>query len=151
GLAYVGSASLPQNHPRLVVDQHAAEQIAKLPNARLRQLALDFAVNQRFRRDVFVKQEDNAPLTAGEIMRNLDDCVVGCADDLSRLGTEASIPRGKIRFQPAFIEALRGLLQRGAVSLGGAVAQLGVAGRSATEVRQNIVFLTAAGVLTPFA
>jgi SAM-dependent methyltransferase len=150
GASYVASATLPDNHPMLVVDKQAADTIAKLPTVRQQQLAMDFAVNQRFRRDVFIGP-GRAQLTAGEIARNLDDVVIGCLTEIDQIGPHAPIPRGKITFQDDFIRELRALMTRGAMTIGDTVARLSGAGRSSTEIRQNLVFLIAAGTLTPFA
>jgi SAM-dependent methyltransferase len=54
-LTYVGSATLPENHLDLMVDDKIAATIEARPTARMRQLLLDFAINQRFRRDIFVR------------------------------------------------------------------------------------------------
>lgn len=150
GATYLASATLADNHPVLLIDKGAAEAIAKLPSARLRQLALDFAVNQRFRRDVFIKGPPPARSPA-EAIRNLDDVAIGCITELEQIGSQAIIPRGKMTFQDAFIRDLRELMKHGSLRLGDIVARLSGPGRNAVEIRQNLVFLVAAGTLTPFA
>jgi SAM-dependent methyltransferase len=150
GASFVASATLADNHPMLVIDKAAGEAIAALPTARLRQVAMDFAVNQRFRRDLFVK-DDTARATGAALLRRLDDLVVGCAGDVDAIGPQAVIPRGKISFQPDFIRELRPLLRRGSMRVGDLVAALGGAGRNPIEIRQNLFFLVAAGALAPFA
>lgn len=150
GAAYLGSATLADNHPMLLIDKRAADSIAKLPTARLQQLALDFAVNQRFRRDVFIKG-GRAPLSPAQALRNLDAVIIGCVTDVEQLTTQAIIPRGKLTFQQDFITELRALMKRGSMSMGDAVAHLGGPGRNPLEIRQNLVFLVAAGMLMPFA
>ena len=57
GLRYVGSATLADNHPPLVLDAESAKAIAALETERERRVATDFATNQRFRRDVFVRDD----------------------------------------------------------------------------------------------
>lgn len=150
GATYLASATLTDNHPVLLIDKAAAEAIARLPTPRQQQLALDFAVNQRFRRDLFIKGPlpPNNPL---ELLRHLDATPVGCTTELDQIGTQALIPRGKLTFQEAFIRDLRAVLGHGALSIGDIVARLSGPGRNATEIRQNLVFLVAAGTLTPFA
>jgi len=149
GASYVGSGTLTDNYPRLRIDAQAADWISKLPTQRLRQLAMDFAVNQRFRRDVFIRGVVGGD--AGDVLARLDDVVVGCVTELDHIGTKASIPRGSISFQVEFIRELRQLLRGGAMRLGQLVAALSSPGRNALELRQNILFLIAAGVLAAFA
>ncbi len=150
GATYLGSATLADNHPMLLVDQASAESVAKLPTARLRQLAMDFAVNQRFRRDVFVGGGPTK-LTQAEIIQNLDNAIIGCVCAVDQISAQATIPRGKISFQEEFVSELRLLMGNGAVSIGDAVTALGDADRNLVEIKQNLVFLVAAGTLSPFA
>jgi SAM-dependent methyltransferase len=150
GAAYVGSATLPDNFLPLVIDRAAAEAIAELPTARQQQLALDFAVNQRFRRDVFVAGPRPAP-DRDQLVRQLDQLVLGAASDLDQLTAQVAIPRGRLTLQERFIVELRALLGGGARPLGELVTLLGGPGRSAGELRQNLLFLLAAGSLAPFA
>ncbi|AVR06336.1 class I SAM-dependent methyltransferase [Burkholderia thailandensis] len=150
GLAYVGSATLADNHPMLLIDRQAADAIAALPNARLRRLAEDFAVNRRFRRDVFLRGAGERVAPA-EAIRHLDEIAIGCTTDVERIDTRMTIPRGAISFQPDFIADLRALMGRGAMRIGEIVARLGGERRNPREIRQNLLFLVASGALTPFA
>ncbi|WP_116135446.1 class I SAM-dependent methyltransferase [Trinickia diaoshuihuensis] len=150
GLAYAGSATLADNHPALLLDRQAAEAIAALPNTRLRHLAEDFAVNRRFRRDVFVRGVRTSRSQA-EALQFLEDMPVGCTTRVEQIETRATIPRGVLSFQQEFIADLRSLMRQGSMRIGEIVARLGGEGRSAQEIRQNLLFLVASGVLTPFA
>jgi SAM-dependent methyltransferase len=150
GASFVGSATLAENHPMLLIDKQAADAITRLPSARLRQLALDFAANQRFRRDVFVKPAPPAPSPA-QTVHNIDQLVVGCVGDVEQIGTDVTVPRGKLKFQEAFIADLRALMSRGSMTIGDIVGRLGGPGRGSSELRQNLLFLVAAGALMPFA
>jgi len=150
GANFVGSATLPDNHPILVVDKSAAEAVQRLPTRRQQQLAFDFAVNQRFRRDVFLKGPAPRP-GPDEMLQNLDQTVLGCTTELEQIELQARIPRGKLTFQEPFIRDLRALLQQGSLSLGEIVKRLGGPGRNEVELRENLVYLLAAGTLTPFA
>ena len=148
-LTYLGSATFADNHQPLIVDELAAAAAAKLPTLRQRRLAIDFAANQRFRRDVFVR--GRADLPPADIARNLNAIVIGSLGDPLKIGTKARVPRGEIRFQDDFIHELRQLMLRGSFTIGEAVAALGGAGRDATELTRNLIYLVAAGTLTPFA
>ncbi|WP_265655634.1 class I SAM-dependent methyltransferase [Verminephrobacter aporrectodeae] len=152
GLRYVGSATLADNHPMLVMDRQAVESIAALPNQRLRHLAEDFAVNRRFRRDVFMRgtrsESGRAP---GDAVRILDDAVIGQVPGHDRLGSRVAIPRGALSFHPDFIDDLRALLAQGPLRIGDLIARLGPASHNPMEIRQNLLFLVASGALMPFA
>ncbi len=150
GLAYVGSATLADNHPTLLMDRQAAEAIAALPDARLRHLAEDFAVNRRFRRDVFARGA-RANASPAQALHHLEEVAIGCTSDIERIDTRVTIPRGAVSFQPEFIADLRTLMQRGAMRIGEIVARLSGANRNRREILQNLLFLVASGSLTPFA
>jgi predicted O-methyltransferase YrrM len=148
-VSYLGSATLADNHQPLIVDDRVAEAAAKLPAARQRQLAIDFATNQRFRRDVFVRGRAN--LGPADVARNLNAVVIGSLGNPARILTRARVPRGEIRFQRDFIGELQQVLLRGSLNIGEAVAALGGKGRDATEITRNLIYLLAAGTLLPFA
>ncbi|WP_206957480.1 class I SAM-dependent methyltransferase [Trinickia acidisoli] len=152
GLTYVGSATLADNHLPLIIDKRAAESIATLASARLRHLAADFAVNRRFRRDVFVRRTQETD-RQGDVVGHLDDAVVGCATDVEQIDVRVNIPRGVLNFQADFIGDLRVLMAEGSMRIGDIVTRLHGRDprRNAMEIRQNVLFLVAAGALMPFA
>jgi SAM-dependent methyltransferase len=147
GVRYAGSATLAENHPVLMLDAPAVRAVAALASARQQQLAIDFAVNQRFRRDVFVSatapQEDHA--------RHLDAQPIGCLAEPESLPAKARVPRGEISFQEPFIRDVRALLAGGSMSFGDAIASLAAGGSDRDEIRRNLTFLLAAGTLVPCA
>jgi SAM-dependent methyltransferase len=149
GVSYLGSATLVDNHPSLVVDRLAAEAVAGLATARQRQLAIDFAANQRFRRDVFVRGYER--LGHLESTKNLEAVAIGSLGNPERISTKARVPRGEIRFHEDFIRGLRSLMLCGSKTIGDAVSALGGEGRDAPEIIRNLIFLMAAGTLMPFA
>jgi SAM-dependent methyltransferase len=150
GLTYAGSATLADNHPTLLMDRQAAEAIAALPTWRLRHLGEDFAVNRRFRRDVFVRGA-RAGQTPAQALHHLEQVAIGCTSDIERIDTRVTIPRGALSFQREFIDDLRALMQHGAMQIGEIVARLAGDSRNRREILQNLLFLVASGSLTPFA
>jgi SAM-dependent methyltransferase len=146
---YLGSATLVDNHPALVIDGLAAEVVAKLATGRQRQLAIDFAANQRFRRDVFVRGHES--LGQEEASRHLRAAAIGSLGNPERIGTKARVPRGEIRFHEDFIRGLQSLMVRGSTTIGQAVNALGGEGRDPVDIARNLIFLVAAGMLMPFA
>jgi SAM-dependent methyltransferase len=146
GVAYVGSATLADNHPLLLVDETTLQGIGQLPTERQRRIALDFATQQHFRRDVFWRP------VPGAGSRALESLLIGCVDDPRRLRPPIRVPRGLVHFQEDFLYRLRGLLQRGPQTLGAAVADLaGGAHGGGAEIGRNLLYLVAAGALAPFA
>ena len=144
GLSYLGSATLADNHPALVMDERAAQAVAELATQRQRILAADFAVNRRFRRDVFVS---GARTETGAGVLNA--VLIGCPAGPESLGTEVRIPRGVLKFQQDFIDALAGLVSRGPISLGEAVTVLSKTENQRVEVGRNLLYLIASGALSP--
>ena len=149
GVSFVGSATLADNHPMLLVEESAAEAMKGLASPRLQHLALDFATNRRFRRDVFVRSDTSR--SQMEAARALNTTLIGCVGDPQKLSTRVKVPRGQISFQPDFIDELKSLLRNGPVTLGNATAALGSKSRNVTEIVRNLAFLVAGGALTPFA
>jgi hypothetical protein len=148
-LTFVGSATLADNHPMLVIDEAAAEVMKDLGTPRQQHLALDFATNRRFRRDIFIRGD--TPRSQAEAARAMNGAIIGCVNDPHRLTGRVKVPRGQITFQADFVEELRALLAAGSVTLGDAVAALGGKGRNTAEIVRNLAFLVAGGALMPFA
>ena len=149
GLSYVASATLTDNHAVLLIDDATARTIASLSNARQQQLAMDLAVDRRFRRDVFVRGTER--LDREEAARCIGMQPIGCAVDLGDLSVKVRVPRGDISFRPAFIDELRDLVADGATTMAAAVSALGGDDRNAAEIARNLTLLIATGSLTPHA
>jgi hypothetical protein len=145
----VGSATLADNHPSLVLDSESAKAVAALETDRQREVATDFATNQRFRRDVFARGHETR--TPDEATSDLFATVIGSARAPSAIGGRAAVPRGEIGFHEGFIRDVRALMARGSVPIADAVASLSQHGGNAEEIARNLIFLVAAGVLLPFA
>jgi SAM-dependent methyltransferase len=148
GMSYVGSATLADNHQALVVHEQAAEAVARLKTARQRQLATDFAVDRRFRRDIFVRGDASPQAEAG---RYLNAVIIGSMQNPGRISTQAKVPRGAITFQPEFIRDLQILLAQGSITMEHAAAVLAGDTRNTAEIIRNLTFFVAAGALMPFA
>jgi len=146
GLRLVGSATLANNHLPLMLDSASTDTIAALASPRQQQLAVEFAINQRFRRDVFVRGNAVTP-AAGY----LDATAIGCTTDVDDIGPAVRVPRGEIRFQEPFIRDVRELFARGSWAFAEAVDQLSQNGQDRVGIARNLLFLVAAGALAPFA
>ena len=148
GARFLGSATLVDNYPALVVSGQAAAAVSELETERQRQLAVDFAVNRRFRRDVFVRGDEGR----GEIAdgRHLGAAVVGSLDP-ERIVEKTVVPRGALTFHEDFLLELQRLMRAGSMTMGDVVARLGGKGARRAELARNVAFLVAAGKLMPFA
>jgi len=149
GASYIGSATLADNHPTLLVEDSATDTLKGLASPRQQHLGLDFATNRRFRRDVFVRSD--TARSSAEAARAINDAVIGSVGDPRLLGTRIKVPRGHITFQADFIDALKELLRHGSVTFGDAVATLSGKSRNTAEIARNLAFLVAGGALMPFA
>jgi SAM-dependent methyltransferase len=145
---YLGSATLADNHPSLVMSSSAADAISELATLRERRLAEDFALNRQFRRDVFVRASSDEGVDVG---RHLSEAVVGCLGSTEAIGTTANVPRGKISFHADFIGELRDVMAGGSATLGELASALHGEARDEGGIVRNLLYLIAAGVLTPFA
>jgi trans-aconitate methyltransferase len=148
GLTYVGSATLPDNHPALVLDAAAVQAIAAMPGGRVQQLAIDYAINRRFRRDVFAR--DATRLDDADAGRQLESMAVGYIEE-SDLTETVRVPRGELRLQADFIADARRLFSAGPLPLGAAAASLAGGRRETGEILRNLTYLVAAGALQPCA
>jgi len=145
GLSYVGSATLSDNHPPLLLADDVISMIARLPTSRQRRLAEDFATNRYFRRDVYVRGNASARDPA-----RLSDVVIGALDP-SSVERSVRVPRGIVTFQDAFIDELRRSLAAGPQTLGSLTHGLGRGEHGSGEIARNLNILLAAGELLPFA
>jgi len=173
GLRYVGSATLADNHPALVLDADSAKAVEALATDRQRQVATDFATNQRFRRDVFTRdgasgsasvsrvRSPGFPANSGEARRSAGEAtaagerlfatVIGSARAPSTIGVRAAVPRGEIGLHDGFIRDVRALMARESLPIADAVDSLSKHGGNPEEIARNLIFLVTAGVLIPFA
>lgn len=149
GLRYAGSATLTDNHAGLLIDDSTAASIEGLTTERQRRLAFDFACNPHFRRDVFFRPS-GTDTVCGTSPR-IDDAIIGALGDPERIDTTVRVPRGALHFQQNFIEAVRSLMAGGSTTLADAAAALSTARRPDARIFRNLLYLVAAGSLTPFA
>jgi SAM-dependent methyltransferase len=114
-LTYVGSATLAENHLDLMVDDKTAEKIEARPTARMRQLLLDFAINQRFRRDVFVRGHQKLQ---GTVQREiLSRIPFGALRLQSEFAPKVRVGRGEVAFHEQLFPILKDAFQRGTFTI----------------------------------
>jgi SAM-dependent methyltransferase len=144
GLRHIGSATLWDNHEELLVNPPTSSAIAGLATERLRTLALDLALNRGFRRDLYVRAE--AATNEGEKFEAAKNLHVISTGEPRAIPEAIVVPRGRIRFQRAFIALLRGIMQGGARRIGALARDIGA---PEAETIRNLLWLTAAGALQP--
>lgn len=144
GLTFVASATLADNDDALVVGAELSCALAEMPSARSRAIALDFALNRGFKRDLFQRSDAKEGEAAPP-----DALVIGWAGETEKMPETMLVPRGRVRFQPDFIRATGRLLEQGAMSIQDLAARIAPDRRG--ETVRNLIWLTAGGVLQPFA
>jgi hypothetical protein len=94
-----------------------------------------------------------AEISAAEIdvAESLSRQTIGCPGAPDTINTTVQVPRGSISFHADFICELRALMTLGPTALGELVTTLGAASRSEKEIARNLLYLIAAGTLTPSA
>lgn len=114
-LDFLGAATLTENHTDQLMSDAAAAFLASQPDLRLRQLMQDFLLNQRFRRDVFVR--GHAHLSPQQIKRHRDAQVFLAVKPLAKLDPKVKIPRGTAHLDPKLLVTLDTVLRAGTASL----------------------------------
>jgi trans-aconitate methyltransferase len=145
GLAPIGSASLRDNFDGFVLRQAARDALAEIADADLRELARDYFMHQRFRRDVF-----------GRIPERIDDD----ARNAALLGTHFALKRpaglteyfmdteaGRVDFDNPVARRIVATLAEGARPL----AECGIPGGSDQDLIANGLALCAAIMILPVA
>ncbi|MFZ5789217.1 MAG: class I SAM-dependent methyltransferase [Pseudomonadota bacterium] len=148
-LSFCGSATLAENYPELTANEAGIALLRAQPTPRLQQLLLDFLVNQRFRRDIFVRGHARLPQAA--VLRHLRQCCFLAPRPLQDLTPKAKVPRGEIGFDEASFPALRDLFAGGSLALQDVVARAGGKAKSAGDIERTVQMMAACGYLAPAA
>jgi hypothetical protein len=147
-LDFLGSATLAENQTELMLPDAAAAFIRGQPDMRLRQLMQDFLLNQRFRRDVFVR--GHAHLSPPQVQRNNDNQIVLAIKSLAKLDPKVKVPRGVANMDPKLLAALDAVLKNGTATvleLGRKASTIGRPG----DLSRVVGMLLAANALMPAA
>jgi hypothetical protein len=147
-LTFVGSATLTENHLDLLGTDQLQAQIKKQPTQRLKQLFQDLAVNQRFRRDIFVR--GHAQLNRAAIQRNMESLVFGASRDLTDVANVAKVARGEVKFDEKGFAALKDAFTRGTWSVAELRPEM-ARQKSAIDLERTLNLMTATGIALPCA
>lgn len=148
-LTYVGSATLAENHLDLLGTEQLQALVKKQPTQRLKQLFQDLAVNQRFRRDIFVR--GHAQLNRAAITRNMEGLVFGSNRDLANVSNVAKVARGEVKFEEKGFAALKEAFGKGTWSVGELRQELGPQKVGQLDIERTINLLAATGIIFPCA
>ncbi|MBP2294277.1 class I SAM-dependent methyltransferase [Azospirillum rugosum] len=115
-LGYAGSATIPQNFDDLAVRAELRPILAEIADPTLAETVRDFAVNQVFRRDVFVRGPEPMPPAETEAaLKRLRFTLLVPREDAS---LAVPVPLGELRHDPSLGLPILDALAAGAPSLG---------------------------------
>lgn len=148
-LEFVGSATLAENHGDLLMSDAAYGLANEQPDERSRQLIQDYLVNQKFRRDIFVR--GHAHLARADIAANRQRLYVVAPYALAGVVPQVKVPRGMVNVVPEQLKAF----STAVADWAGTEAELSVAfakaGGKATEFPRLMGLMTATGHVLPAA
>lgn len=145
-LNYLASATLMENHLELMLTDPAVAYVRKQPTERLRQLAQDFLVGQRFRRDVFVRGHPRLP--RAETSRHLRNACFALPGPVEDFTEKTKVPRGEISFDQKSAQTIKEALAKGSLTLAEIIETTG-AKRNVQELERTLLLMTAVGKLVP--
>jgi len=145
-LTYLGSATLMENHLELMMPDPAVAYCKKQPTDRLRQLAQDFLVGQRFRRDVYVRGHPR--LARNETSRHLRNACFALPGPVEDFSDKTKVPRGEITFDQKSAQMIREALAKGSLTLDQIIETTG-AKRNIPELERTVLLMSAVGKLIP--
>jgi SAM-dependent methyltransferase len=147
-LDFLGSAALAENHLEMLFPDEAIAHVTAQPDPRLRQLMQDFVLNQRFRRDLFVR--GHARLTAAQIHRHREDQLLMAMRPLAKVEPKIKVPRGFASVDPGLLASLDELLKSGSAKVSD-LAGVALKGGRIEDFLRVVALLTAGHVLAPAA
>jgi trans-aconitate methyltransferase len=143
GLTPVGSATLSENFDWMVLSVEARAALAAITKPDTRELIRDFFLDQRFRCDVFAR--DNRRLNADERLYHLLSTTFGLARPSSIINYTTATPAGPLSYDSLAARAIVGALAGGTRSLYGGPTQ----GWTPDEAMKAVLTLCAAGDVMP--
>ncbi len=149
GLAFVGSATLIDNHWAYILTEAMREQVVKLPTRDLRELVKDYCTNQGFRRDVFIR--GGQALTPQGREAALQRMSFALELPAPRVQLKARVPVGQIAYDNEFTQAIVAALSDSPKPLREIVALPALAGKDVGDVIKNLQVLCVAGQVRPVA
>lgn len=148
-LDFVGSATLMENHGDLLLAEGALALVNQQPDERRRQMVQDFLVNQKFRRDIFVR--GHARLGRAEIAANRARQCLVAPKSLANVSPNVKVRRGAVNFDAAKFKQLVAVAGEWAGTEGEMGAAFAKAAGGSADFSRMLAILTTAGHLLPAA
>jgi SAM-dependent methyltransferase len=148
-LTFVGSATLSENHLELLGTDQLQAQVKKQPTTRLKQLFQDMALNQRFRRDVFVR--GHGQLGKAAIQHNMAGLAFGAARDLTDVTNVAKVARGEVKFDEKGFAALKEVFAKGTWNVAELRQEMQRHKLPQLDVERTLNLMAATGIIIPCA
>jgi hypothetical protein len=117
GLTPVGSATLSENLDWMVLSEAARKTLATVSGPDVRELVRDFYLDQRFRRDVFSR--DNQRMPAKDRTANLFSSTFALARPVPAIHYTTATPAGALVYDTPEAQAIIAALTRGGQALAG--------------------------------
>ena len=148
-LGYAGSANIPHNFDDLSVRPELRSILADIADPTLAETARDFAMNQVFRRDVFIRGLDRMPAAdaAAELRRRRLTLTV----PRGKAGLAMSVPLGELRHDPGLGLPILDALAAGSPSLGEIEAMPEMARHDFGTISRFVALLIASNQAYPLA
>jgi SAM-dependent methyltransferase len=144
-LVPAGSASIRDNFDSFVLRRDARAALAALPHGDLRDLARDFFLNERFRRDVFIRREGVRRLDDEERALRLADSVVDLQRPAHLVEYAMVTEAGRLTFDNPAARAIVDAIGPGPKRL----ADIPADGNSRADVLASALALFAANEIRP--
>jgi SAM-dependent methyltransferase len=148
-LHFIGQLPLPLNYRDLALPPALVELFKGVTDRVAFESLKDFALNEFFRRDVYIKgKQACSALTTRDY---LESTAFGTLLGEGQIAREARLPHRTLRFEGRVFEALIPALARGAKTLSelALLPDLAAAGRD--SIRESILLLLLGGQVTPMA
>ena len=143
-LDYVGSAALLENFDALCLPKGAREVAAETTDPGFRELLKDYAINQQFRRDVYVKGA--RPMTGVEKQRALFDTAFAPLHPGAEMSFTFKTPLGEATGQSEVYQPVADAFAKGRTTLREVAGSSGIDG---PRLLQAFAVLTSSGQIHP--
>jgi hypothetical protein len=146
-LTYAGSANIAENRLMLCVAKDLIELVESAPDAALRELLKDYAVNKQFRRDVYVKGPRR--LSGEKARKRYKELVFALTALPEPLPEKWRIPSGEAKLKEGAAEAIVSRLRDGPADAAELAAAAAKAGLGRKEVPAALEILIHNAIVAP--
>jgi SAM-dependent methyltransferase len=146
-LTYIGSASLTENRIDLCVPKNLQDLVRKAPDAGMRELLKDYAINKQFRRDLYVRGPQR--LSNHEQRRRLNQTPFISLLMSGQLPEKIKIPLGEISISKEITQVILNTLGDGVATGGDIIAAAQQKSLNDRDVVMCMLLLVGAGFISP--